>query len=91
MAAEDYIPDYCDDHDQPGGVIYFLDDYELIRQTEKAVLVRAGEVEAWLPKSQCRLARPPFKGMTDSSVILSCEGWLAQQKNLPWRTYQWDG
>lgn len=49
----------------------------LERETEKAILLRVGEIEAWLPKS---LIETTMKTTTDIEIQMPL--WLAEEKGL---------
>lgn len=54
-------------------------DIELIRETEKAVLVTDGDKDVWLPKSRISLPKDREEGGT---YTIQVETWLAMEKGL---------
>ena len=95
MAAEDYISGCPLDPDSGGmgrgGRIYYLNEWTVVRETDKAIRLRAPDgSEDWIPKSQITVCHPPFLGMTDGDAVLIISDWLAKQKDVNWKEYIWD-
>lgn len=53
---------------------------KILRESEKAFLVRIGDEEHWLPKSQ--LADPDDYEVGDTDLSIAVTGWLANEKGL---------
>lgn len=53
----------------------------LIRETDKALLVTDGYVEAWVPKS---MLKSPYEHIanSDSMILIHIPEWLAEDKSL---------
>lgn len=80
MAAEDYIDWGChfEDFDRP---CFVLRDCRLESFTDKALLVKKGDIEDWIPISQVRgmLPRRPKKEIE----MIEITEWLSNKTILP--------
>ncbi len=50
---------------------------EILRESDRAILVSDGDVQEWLPKSQIE-----YEGEVGQTVVVTIPTWLAQDKNL---------
>lgn len=50
---------------------------EILRESDRAILVSDGDVEEWLPKSQLE-----YEGEVGQTVVVTMPEWLAQEKGL---------
>lgn len=95
MAAEDYIPDGFRSmyEDQPGGIIHFIELFEVIHETEKAIKVKTPDGVDWFPKSVSDICSPPFTDMSDHPTILIVESWFVESNPLDteFKIYHWNG
>lgn len=83
MAAEDYIPSFGYEHAlEP--IEYYADDFEIVRQTEKAVLFEIDGVEIWLPRSQIRVFQDKASKRDDSLIIVA-SAWIAEKRPNVWK------
>ena len=57
---------------------------EIVRQSEKGVLIKCGAIQTWLPKSQITINRtiPAYGGDTVEQYEIEIPGWLAKEKGL---------
>lgn len=82
MAWDEYVNF---DDERRVAVAYWLDEFEIVRSTEKALLVRdATGGQEWLPKSQCHFE------FRDGVKCLYVEEWIAKQKSLDFHTQEFD-
>lgn len=51
----------------------------VVATTDKAVLVRVGNLEAWLPKSQVEALEDAVR---DEEIEFECPAWLARDKGF---------
>lgn len=58
-------------------------DMLLIEERDKAIKVRKGSVEAWLPRSCITISKDPIRpGAMHRSISVTMPDWLAEEKNL---------
>lgn len=50
---------------------------EILRESDRAILVSDGDVQEWLPKSQLE-----YDGEVGQTVVVTMPEWLAKEKNL---------
>jgi hypothetical protein len=60
-----------------GGIMTTEITVEIIRESDRAILVSDGDVQEWLPKSQCE-----YEGEVGQTVVVSMPEWLATDKGL---------
>lgn len=57
-----------------------IDVDEIVRETEKAFLLRIDDEEVWIPKSQ--ISNPEDYAEGDTNCTVSITDWIANQKGL---------
>lgn len=56
--------------------------FELIHETDEAILVSDGDDEVWLPKSELDEPAETWSFWINESIDLEVSVWLAQEKGL---------
>lgn len=60
-----------------------ITDMLLIQESDRAIKVRKGEVEAWLPRSCVTISKDPIvAGEAFRSISVTMPDWLAEEKKL---------
>lgn len=59
-----------------------IEDVTVKKETDKALLVKIGEEEMWMPKSQIHEDSSVFREGDEGQLIIS--KWIAEQKELSW-------
>jgi len=55
---------------------------QIIRETERAILLRQGAIEEWIPRSVCHhISKRPSAGDQENAVI-TMDAWLADDRGL---------
>lgn len=50
---------------------------EILRESERAILVSDGDAQEWLPKSQIE-----YEGEVGQTITITIPEWIAKEKNL---------
>jgi hypothetical protein len=64
---------------KPAGTVEF-DGVEVVRETEKAILVMIDDKEVWLPKTQIHDDSEVYKAGTSGKLVIT--EWIATAKGL---------
>jgi hypothetical protein len=56
---------------------------DVIRETDKALLIRQGSIEEWIPRSLCHhISKRPVAARTDVPAVITMDQWIADDRGL---------